>query len=100
MTDIDPIDLEQLQCAYDRLPHRHAAIFSAKCRDKLTYAEIAERTDLARDYVMHIFADALFRLNWDVCEQRRGVTIGPIRRWCRNRKLAFRLHLRVWRNRW
>lgn len=100
MTDFEPISFEQLQRAFDRLPDRHAAIFSASRRDKLTYAEIAERTGLTRDHVMHIFADALFRLHWDIREQQRGITIGPIRRFVRRCKLDLGLGVRVWRNRW
>lgn len=99
MTDIDPIELEQMQRAFDRLPPRHAAIFSAARHDCMTYVQIAQRTGLTRKHVQRIVADALFRLQWDVCEQQRGITIGPIRRYLRERHLDVRLFLRIWRDR-
>ena len=99
MTDIDPIKLARLQRAYDRLPAFHAAVFSAKRHDGLTYAEIGARIGLTRLHVQRIFADALYRLDRDVWEQEQGITIGPIRHFLRDRMRDAELALRVWRDR-
>lgn len=99
MTDIDRARLERLQRAFDRLPSLHAGIFSAIRHDDLTYAEIGKRIGLSSRQVERIFADALYRLVLDVQEQEQGVTIGPIRRFVRERHWNLRLRYRLWRAR-
>ncbi len=99
MTDIDPIKLARLQRAFDRLPRLHAAIFSAVRHDGMTYAEIAEQTGITPLHVERIVADALYRLDRDLCEQERGIAVSPIRRFVRARWLGLRLRVRVWRDR-
>lgn len=99
MTDIDPIELARLQRAFDRLPRFHAAVFSAVRHDGMTFSEIAECTWFTPLHVERILADALYRLDCDVCEQEHGVTISPIRRLIRERCRDLRLRIRVWRDR-
>lgn len=99
MTDIDPIELARLQRAFDRLPRFHAAVFSAVRHEGMTYAEIAVRSGITRLHVERIVADALYRLDCDVCEQERGIAIGAIRRFTRERCRDLRLRVRVWRDR-
>jgi len=50
-------------------------------------------------HVERIVADALYRLDCDVCEQERGVTISPARQYIRERCRDLRLRVRVWRDR-
>jgi len=99
MSAIDPIELEQVQRAFDRLPSLHAAIFSAIRHDDLSYAEIGAPIGLSPRQVECVFADALDRLARDIWEQEQGITIGPIRRLLRERRLSLRLRLCLWRSR-
>jgi DNA-directed RNA polymerase specialized sigma24 family protein len=99
MNDIDPVKLERVQRAFDRLPSIHAEIFSAVRHDDLSYAEIGKRTGLSPWQVKRIFADALYRLAHDVWEQEHGIAIGPIWRFLRERRLNLRLQLHLWRER-
>lgn len=99
MTGIDSIELEQLQRAFDRLPHLHAAVFSGVRHDKMTYAEIGEQIGITPLHVERIVADTLHRLHLDIRDQRRGIAIGSIRRFVRRCKLDLRLFIRVWRDR-
>ena len=98
MSDIDPIALARLQRAFDRLPPRHAAIFSAARHDGLTYAQIAERAGITRLQVERIVADALYRMVCDVSEQEQGITISPIARFMRERYRDLCLSVRIWRD--
>jgi DNA-directed RNA polymerase specialized sigma24 family protein len=99
MTDIDPIELEQLQRAFDRLPDLHAAVFSAARHDDMTYAEIAAQIGITPLHVERIIADTLHRLHLDIADQQRGIARGPIRRFIRRCRLDLRLLVRVWRDR-
>lgn len=99
MSDIDPIALARLQRAFDRLPARHAAIFSAVRHDGLSYAEIAERAGITPLHVERLVADALYRMVCDVDEQDRGIAPSPIARFNRERRRDLRLFARLWRDR-
>lgn len=91
MSDIDPIALARLQRAFDRLPTRHAAIFSAVRHDGMTYAEIADKVGITPLHVERLVADALYRLVCDVDEQERGIAPSPITRFIRDRYRNLRL---------
>ena len=97
--DIDSGALARLQRAFDRLPPRHAAIFSAVRHDGMTYAEIAERAGITPLHVERLVADALHRMVCDVEEQERGIAPGPISRFFRERQRDVRLFVRLWRDR-
>ena len=99
MSDFDPIELARLQRAFDRLPPRHAAIFSAARHDGMTYAEIAERAGITPLHVERIVADALYRMLCDVDEQERGIAPSPIARFIRERYRNAGLFVRLWRDR-
>lgn len=99
MSDIDPIALARLQRAFDRLPPRHAAIFSSVRHDGMTYAEIAERAGITPLHVERILADALYRMVCDVEEQERGIAPSPVARLVRERSRDLHLFLRLWRDR-
>lgn len=99
MIDIDPIELEQLQRAFDRLPELHAAVFSAARHDDMTYIEIGDQIGITPLHVERIVADTLHRLHLDMRDQQRGIALGPIRRFVRRCKLDLRLCVRVWRDR-
>ena len=99
MSDIDPIALARLQRAFDRLPPRHAAIFSAVRHTVMTYAEIAERAGITPLHVERILADALYRMVCDVEEQERGIAPSPVPRLLRERCRDLHLFLRLWRDR-
>ena len=99
MFDIDPLALARLQRAFDRLPPRHAAIFSAVRHDGMTYAEIAERAGITPLHVERILADALYRMVCDVEEQEREIAPSPIARFIRDRYHDLCLFVRLWRDR-
>ena len=99
MPDIDPIALARLQRAFDRLPPRHAAIFSAVRHDGMTYAEIAERAGITPLHVERIVADALYRMVCEVEEQEREIAPGPIAQFIRERYRNLYLFVRLWRDR-
>ena len=99
MSDIDPVALARLQRAFDRLPPRHVAIFSAVRHDGMTYAEIAERAGITPLHVERFVADALYRMVLDVDEQERGIAPSPIARFFRERRRNVRLFVRLWRDR-
>ena len=99
MNGIDPTELDRVQRAFDRLPPLHAAIFSAMRHESLSYAKIGKRTGLSSRQVERIFADALYRFARDIWEQEHGITVGPVRRFLRERRLDLRLWLRLWRDR-
>lgn len=98
MSAIDLIALARLQRAFDRLPPRHAAIFSAARHDGMTYAEIAERAGITPLHVERIVADALYRMVCDVEEQERGIAPSPIARFIRDRCRDLCLIVRLWRD--
>ena len=99
MSDFDPIELARLQRAFDRLPPRHAAIFSAVRHDGMTYAEIAKRGGITPLHVERLVADALYRMVCDVDEQERGIAISPIVRLIREQYRDACLFARLWRDR-
>ena len=99
MTDFDPIALARLQRAFDRLPPRHAAIFSAVRHDGMTYADIAERAGITPLHVERLVADALYRMVCDVEEQELGVAPSPIARFTRECYRDVCLLVRIWRDR-
>ena len=99
MSDIEPIALARLQRAFDRLPPRHAAIFSAVRHDGMTYAEVAERAGITPLHVERLVADALYRMVRDVEEQERGIAPSPIARFIRERRRDVHLYVRLWRDR-
>ena len=99
MSDIDPVSLARLQRAFDRLPPRHAAIFSAVRHDGMTFAEIAKRVGITPLHVERLVADALYRLVCDVEEQERGIAPSPIARFIGDRQRDVRLSARLWRDR-
>ena len=99
MSGIDPLALARLQRAFDRLPPRHAAIFSAARHEGMTYAQIAGRAGMTPLRVERILADALYRMQRDMDEQERGIAPGPIARLVRERQRDLRLLVRLWRDR-
>jgi hypothetical protein len=99
MTEIDPIKLARLHRAFDRLPRFHANVVFAVRLDRMTYADIAERTGITPLHVERIFADALYRLDCDLFEQERGIALGPVGRFLRKRKRDLWLSVRLWRDR-
>ena len=99
MSDLDPLALARLQRAFDRLPPRQAAIFSAARHEGMTYAQIAERDGITPLHVERILADALTRMLCDVDEQERGIAPSPTVRFIRERSRDCHLFLRLWRDR-
>ena len=95
MNGIDPTELDRVQRAFDRLPPLHAAIFSAMRHESLSYAKIGKRTGLSSRQVERIFADALYRFARDIWEQEHGITVGPVRRFLRERRMNVRLWFRL-----
>lgn len=100
MSNIDPVALARLQRAFDRLPPRHAAIFSAVRHDGMTYAEVAEKAGITPLHVERILADALYRMVCDVEEQERGIAPSSIARLIRERYRDLCLLVRLWRDRY
>jgi len=100
MTDTEAIELDRLQCAFQRLPRLHALIFFAVCHDKLSFAETGKQVGRPTRVVRRVLADACFRLLIDVQEQKQDIAIGPIRRFARTQGLNLRLQCRLWRDRW